>query len=88
MEILQVEEPGNLVWINGRLLDPPTVPLRGRPDFASVWTAVEMTVPGAYLRPGVNTLEIRSSPRLPVYQDGHARFESLQFRDVRLTTDS
>jgi hypothetical protein len=87
MEILQVEEPGNLVWINGRLLDPPTIPLRGRPDFASVWTAVEMTVPGAYLRPGVNALEIRASPRLPVYQVGQARYESLQFRNLRLTTD-
>lgn len=87
MEIMQVEEPGNLVWINGQLLDPPFLPLRGRPDFASVWTAVEIPVPSALLRPGANTLEIRSSPRLPVYQLGQARFESLQFRHVRLATD-
>lgn len=86
MEIMQVEEPGNLVWINGQLLDPPAIPLRGRPDFASVWTAVEMPVPADLLRPGVNTLEIRSSPRLPVYQDGRARFESLQIRHVCLIT--
>jgi hypothetical protein len=88
MEIMQVEEPGNLVWINGNLLDPPAIPLRGQPDFSSVWTAAEMPVPAHVLHPGVNTIEIRSSPRLPVYQDGHARFESLQIRHVRLTTGS
>jgi hypothetical protein len=87
MEILQVEEPGNLVWINGHPLDPPAIPLRGRPDFASVWTAVEMPVPRGLLRPGVNSIEIRASPRLPVYQVGQARYESLQFRNLRLTTD-
>jgi hypothetical protein len=85
VEIMQVEEPGNQVWINGHLLDPPAFPLRGWPDFASVWTATEMPVPADILQPGVNTLEVRSSPRLPVYQDRRARFESLQFRHLRLT---
>ncbi|MGD9147802.1 MAG: hypothetical protein PVI80_19710 [Anaerolineae bacterium] len=84
MEIMQVEEPGNLVWINEQLLEPPAIPLRGRPDFASVWTAVEMPVPPELLRSGVNTIEIMSSPRLPVYQDGRAHFESLQFRNLCL----
>jgi hypothetical protein len=87
MEIMQVEEPGNLLWVNGYLLRPAAISLRGRPDFASVWTAVEMVVPSDLLRAGVNTLEIRSSPRLPVYQDERARFESLQFRHLRLITD-
>jgi hypothetical protein len=86
MEIMQIEEPGNLVWINGQLLDPPALPLRDRPDFASVWTSAEMQFPAAILRPGVNTIEIRSSPRLPVYHDGRAHFESLQFRNLQLTT--
>ena len=84
MEIMQVEEPGNLVWINGQLLHPPGLPLRGRPDFASVWTAVEMPLPASLLRPGVNEIQIESSPRLPAYQDSHARFESLQLRNIRL----
>jgi hypothetical protein len=86
MEIMQVEEPGNLVWINGHLLDPPAIPLRDRPDFASVWTIAEMPVPTAFLHPGANIIEIRSSPRLPVYQDGSAHFESLQLRHIRLAT--
>jgi len=86
MEIMQVEEPGNLMRINDQLLDPSAIPLRGRPDFASVWTTVEMPVPPDSLRPGVNTIEISSSPRLPVYQDRHARFESLQFRNLRLVS--
>ncbi|MFN2242844.1 MAG: hypothetical protein ACK2U2_11190 [Anaerolineae bacterium] len=86
MEIMQVEEPGNLVWINGHPLEPPALPLRDRPDFASVWTVAEMPVPAAFLQPGANTIEIYSSPRLPAYQDGSAHFESLQFRHVRLAT--
>jgi hypothetical protein len=87
MEIMQVEEPANRVWVNGHLLDPLAIPLRGRPDFASVWTAVEIPVPAKLLQSGVNTLEIQSSPRLPVYQDEHARYESLQIRHMRLITD-
>ena len=86
MEIMQVEEPGSRVSINGRLLDPPALPLRGRPDYASVWTAAEMSVPASLLQPGLNTLEIRAGPRLPAYQDATARFESLQIRHVRLVT--
>lgn len=88
MEIMQIEEPGNRMWINGNLLDPPAIPLRGWPDYASVWTVVEISVPADILQSGTNTLEAWSSPRLPVYQDGRARFESLQIRHVRLTTDS
>jgi len=84
LEIMQVEEPGNLVWINGRTLGSPAIPLRGRPDFASVWTAAEIAVPACLLRSGMNVIEIGSCPRLPVYQDDRARYESLQFRHVRL----
>ncbi len=86
METMQVEEPGNQVWINGHLLEPPALPLRGQPDYASVWTATEISVPPQLLQAGVNTLEVRASPRLPVYQDTRAHFESLQFRHLRLTS--
>ncbi len=88
MEIMQVEEPGNQVRINGHLLEPLAIPLRGQPDFASVWTAVEMSVPAQFLRPGVNTVEVWSSPRLPVYQDRRALYESLQFRHLHLINGS
>jgi hypothetical protein len=84
LEAMQVEEPGNLVWINGTALDPPSIPLRSRPDFASVWTKAEITVPAALLRAGVNLIEVQSSPRQAVYQDSRARYESLQLRNVRL----
>jgi hypothetical protein len=85
MEIMQVEEQGNLVRINGQLLQPPAITLRGKPDFASVWTVAELIVPPGVLRSGLNTLEISNSPRLPVYQGSRVRFESLQFRNVRLS---
>ncbi len=84
LEIMQVEEPGNLIWINGNTLNPPAIPLRARPDFASVWTAIEIPVPSNLLRPGINLIEVRSSPRPTVYQDNRARYESLQLRNIRL----
>jgi hypothetical protein len=84
MEIMQVEEQGNLVKINGQFLDPMAIPLRGKVDFASSWSTTSMTVPTGVLRTGLNTIEFLGSPRLPVYQDAHASFESLQFRNLRL----
>ncbi len=84
MEIMQVEEQGNLVIINGQPLQPMTIPLRGKLDFASSWSMAFLDVPPELLRPGRNTIEIAVSPRLPVYQDRHAHFESLQFRNLRL----
>lgn len=84
MEIMQVEEHGNTACINGQPLVPMAIPLRGKTDFASSWTTTSLTVPAEVLVQGRNVLEIRSGPRLHVYQDTHARCESLQFRNVRL----
>ena len=84
MEIMQVEERGNLVTVNGQPLEPMAIPLRGKLDFASSWSTAFLGVPSDVLRPGLNVIEVADSPRLPVYQDSHARFESLQFRNIRL----
>jgi hypothetical protein len=84
MEIMQVEEQGNLVRVNGQPLEPVAIPLRGKVDFASSWTTAFLDVPPDTLQSGLNVIEVLDSPRLPVYQDGHASFESLQFRNVRL----
>lgn len=84
MEIMQVEEQGNIVVINGHALQPMAIPLRGKLDFASNWSMAVLDVPPLALRQGHNVIKIAASPRLPVYQDGHARFESLQFRNLRL----
>jgi hypothetical protein len=86
MEIMQVEEQGNVVLINGQPLKPKAVPLRGKVDFASSWTTSFLDVPAGVLRRGVNVIDVLGSPRLPVYQDAHASFESLQFRNLRLVT--
>lgn len=83
-EIMQVEEQGNLVEINGRPLEPVAIPLRGKVDFASSWSTTFLNVPPGVLREGLNVIDVLDSPRLPVYQDGHASFESLQFRHLRL----
>jgi hypothetical protein len=83
-EIMQVEEQGNLVKINGQPLEPVAIPLRGKVDFASSWSTTFLEVPDGVLREGLNVIEVLDSPRWPVYQDGHASFESLQFRHLRL----
>lgn len=84
MEIMQVEERGNLVTVNGRPVEPMAIPLRGKADFASSWSTAFLHIPAELLRSGRNIIEIAASPRLPVYQDCVAHFESLQFRNVRL----
>jgi hypothetical protein len=84
LEMMQVEEQGNVVRINGQPLGPVAIPLRGKLDFASSWTTAFLDVPPGVLRSGLNVIEVLDSPRLPVYQDGHAAFESLQFRHLRL----
>jgi hypothetical protein len=84
LEMMQVEEHGNLVKINGQPLDPVAIPLRGKLDFASSWTTTFLDVPPGALHQGLNVIEVLDSPRLPVYQDAHAAFESLQFRYLRL----
>jgi len=82
LEVMQVEEQGNLVSINGHYLQPPAIPLRGRPDYASVWTTVVMDVPSGVLRRGLNEIEIWLSVRLRSQQG--IRYESMQFRNIRL----
>ncbi len=83
MEIMQVEEQGNLVRINGKALFPQAIPLRSRPDFVTSWTTASMHVPGDVLRHGNNTIEVLASPRLVPYQS-EVRFESLQVRNIRI----
>jgi hypothetical protein len=84
MEIMQVEEQGNLVRINCHSLEPEAIPLRGKVDYASSWSMAFVSVPAGVLLQGLNVIEITDSPRLHVYQDHHAAFESLQFRNLRL----
>lgn len=83
MEIMQVEEQGNLVRINGCSLRPESIPLRVRPDFVTAWTVTSMDIPAGTLQRGYNMIEIMASPRLIPYQAG-IRFESLQVRDIHI----
>jgi hypothetical protein len=84
LEMMQVEEQGNVVRINGQPLESVAIPLRSKLDFASSWSTAFLEVPPGVMHSGLNVIEVLGSPRLPVYQDGHASFESLQFRNLRL----
>ena len=81
LEIMQVDEWGNAVTINGQPLEPPTLRPRG---WGSEWLTTRLRVPAGVLRPGRNTLRFQVSRRQPLYQDDWARWESIQFRNVRL----
>lgn len=85
MEIMQVEEQGNLVRINGKALIPQAIPLRSRPDFVTSWTTASMRIPPGVLRVGYNEIGLRASPRLVPYQ-GEVRFESFQVRNIRIVS--
>jgi len=84
METMKVEERGNFVTINGYPLDPPTIPLRSKPNGVTEWVTVSFDVRPGILQEGLNTIEIKVSKRLPVYQGSYASRESIQFRNIRL----
>jgi len=81
LEVMQVDEWGNTVTINGQPLEPPVLPARGR---GSEWVTVRLQVPAGVLQSGRNTIRFQVSRRLPIHQDDWAIWESIQFRHIRL----
>lgn len=82
LETMQVDQPTNRVFINGREIG--RLQPRGRPDATSTWTTQRLWVPAEALRPGVNTLRVAVGLRHPARQYADWRWENLQFRHVRL----
>jgi hypothetical protein len=80
LRLMQVNTPDNYVWVNGRRLEPA---LPGE-DFSGSWVSVTLTVPGAWLQPGANTIALTVGRTLPVLQDTPFTWDDLQVKDVVL----
>lgn len=82
VETMQIDQPGNQIWINGHhLVD--LLP-RPRPDATSTWATQRHRIVGERLRPGRNTIRVTVGQRTPTRQYSWWRYENFMFRHLRL----
>jgi ligand-binding sensor domain-containing protein len=81
VETMQIDQPGNQIWINGHPLADLTP--RSRPDATSTWVTQRHRITGERLRPGLNTIRISTGLRNPARQYGWWRYENFMFRHLR-----
>ncbi len=82
LEVMQIDQPTNQIWLNGTTL--PHLQTRTRPDPTSTWVTQRLTVPAGVLQPGLNTFKLAVGQRNPARQYAFWRWENMQFRNVRL----
>ena len=82
LETMQVDQPTNLIFVNGKEIG--RLHTRTRPDSTSTWVTQRLSVPARALQPGANTLRVASGLRHPARQYLDWRWENMQFRNVRL----
>jgi polysaccharide biosynthesis protein PslG len=80
VRIMQANEWGNFVWVNGVRLEPTF----GREDFSASWVAQSWPVPAEMLRPGANEVRVTIASTTPVMQDRGWRWDDLQFKEIVL----
>lgn len=80
MRVMQSNFWGNHVWINGHRLALPLYP----EDFSGSWISYTWEVPAAWLRPGVNEIEVIITRAVPLIQDLHFAWDDVQFKDAYL----
>jgi hypothetical protein len=80
MELMQQNEMGNSVKINGTPLSPDLP----QQDFARRWMTVRRVVPASLLRPGYNELTFVTVRLAPDTQHDEYVWSDFQFRNVRL----
>ena len=86
LETMQIDQPTNEVWINGRWI--ARLPARTRPDPTSTWATARIALPAEAVQPGRNTIRILSGMRNPARSFRWWRRENFQFRHVRLESFS
>ncbi|RIK36555.1 MAG: hypothetical protein DCC55_26925, partial [Chloroflexi bacterium] len=80
LRIMQSNEWGNYVWVNGVRLEPPF----GREDFSASWVAQSWPIPAVMLRSGANEVRVTIASTTPVMQDRGWRWDDLQFKEIVL----
>lgn len=66
MEVFQVNQRYIPLKINDRYLEPPFI--TNEDNWQGKWVVVSFRVPPGVLQPGLNTITIRTTRELPVYQ--------------------
>lgn len=79
-ELMQPNERGSHFSINGHRL-APDLPVE---DYSRTWVAHSWPVPAAYLRPGLNHLELAVGMDIPDYQQEGYTWDDLQIRNIFL----
>jgi photosystem II stability/assembly factor-like uncharacterized protein len=82
VETMQIDQPGNQIWLNGHFVG--NLLTRSRPDATSTWATQRHPLAGERLRPGLNTIRITAVQRSSVRQYGWWRYENYMFRNLRL----
>ena len=82
LEVMQIDQPTNRVFIND--VELAFLQTRTRPDPTSTWVSQRLEVPSGLLQPGVNTFELAVGQRNPARQYNFWRWENMQLRNVRL----
>jgi len=80
LELMQQNEVGATVAINGRPLSPDLP----QQDLTRRWLTVRRQVPAAWLRPGYNEITITSVRLLPDAQQEEFTWDDFQVKHIRL----
>ncbi len=83
LELMQQNEMGNQVQINGTPLSPDLP----RQDFARRWMTVRCAVPASLLHPGYNELTLTTVRLAPDTQHDDYVWSDFQFRNIRLVKE-
>jgi hypothetical protein len=80
IDVMQNNERGNYLMVNGHALEPPYFPAE---DYSRSWFSISYRVPADYLQVGLNKVTVVVSKRIPARQQPGC-YEDLQFRDIVL----
>ncbi len=78
LELMQNNEQGNYLTVNGHRVEPRHFPVE---DFSRSWVALTFTVPASCLQPGPNEVAIFLNRQIPDYRQIGV-WDDLQFKDV------
>jgi hypothetical protein len=80
MRIMQSNDWGNFVWVNGQRLDP-VMPTE---DYSNSWVTGTWQVPAGLLKEGPNEVRVTIDEALPPLQDTALNWDDIQFNDIVL----
>ncbi len=80
IDVMQNNERGNYLMVNGRPLEPPYFPVE---DYSRSWFSLAYQVPADYLQVDLNEVTVVVGKAIPA-RHHPGTYEDLQFRDIVL----